>query len=72
MYGTVRIGKLQRFSTSKVATQQKIYQWRQAFPGGVQLRRRFETVSVRFYIEVKRGTYTPLLPELGSEGGQQL
>ena len=41
------------------------YQWRQNDPL-VQLRRRLETVSVRFNIEVKRGTYD-LPPALGSE-----
>ena len=37
------------------------YQSIQADPGAVQLRRRFESMSVRFFIKVllKRGTYYP-------------
>jgi hypothetical protein len=42
----------------------------QSDPGVLQLRRRFETVSVCFYVEVKCGAYNP--PNLGSKGPQHL
>ena len=42
----------------------------QGNPGAVQLRRRFVTVSIRFYIEIIRGTYYP--PRKASTGPQQL
>jgi hypothetical protein len=44
----------------------------QSDPGVLQLRRRFETVSVCFYVEVKCGAYNPSPPDLGSKGPQHL
>ena len=78
MYGTVPTGKLLRynanFSTSIIDHNLMTYPYKvevQHFVcGGLQLRRRFERVSVRFFIQVKHGTYNP--PSAGSKGPQHV
>ena len=64
MYGTLPTGKLLRDYTATLLDLHNhnlityLYQLGQGDPGTVQLRRRFETMSVRFYIEVKHRTLT--------------
>ena len=73
-YGTLPTGKLLHYTATLFDLSvlhnynliTHLYQLEQANSGAVQLRRRFETVSVRFYIADKRGTYNPRPPKSDS------